>query len=144
MGLCNYTTKVRTKFWLPSHLCPWAVRYNPRRGVLQQHSGRTSCGTGSHSSYLSSVPSVRALQPQARCPPTTPPAAPVAALVPTRLTSPPCLMSIALSDANPTQFLTGGNDGIVQLYDKSTYKVLASLKGHSKKFHQVTFHERKG
>jgi pre-mRNA-processing factor 19 len=45
---------------------------------------------------------------------------------------------------NPTQFLTGGNDGIVQLYDRGTDKVLASLKGHSKKIHHVAFREREG
>ena len=58
--------------------------------------------------------------------------------------SPAGITSIALSSANPTQFLTGGNDGIVQLYDRSTDKVLASLKGHSKKIHHVAFREREG
>jgi pre-mRNA-processing factor 19 len=58
--------------------------------------------------------------------------------------SPAGITSIALSSTNPTQFLTGGNDGIVQLYDRSTDKVLASLKGHSKKIHHVAFREREG
>ncbi|KAI0308034.1 WD40 repeat-like protein [Multifurca ochricompacta] len=58
--------------------------------------------------------------------------------------SPAGITSIAISSANPTQFLTGGNDGIVQLYDRSTDKVLASLKGHSKKVHHVAFRERDG
>jgi len=58
--------------------------------------------------------------------------------------SPAGITSIALSSANPTQFLTGGNDGIVQLYDRSTDKVLTSLKGHSKKIHHVAFREREG
>jgi pre-mRNA-processing factor 19 len=58
--------------------------------------------------------------------------------------SPAGITSIALSSVNPTQFLTGGNDGIVQLYDRSTDKVLASLKGHSKKIHHVAFRECEG
>ncbi|KAI0281618.1 WD40 repeat-like protein [Russula aff. rugulosa BPL654] len=58
--------------------------------------------------------------------------------------SPAGITSIALSSANATQFLTGGNDGIVQLYDRSTDKVLSSLKGHSKKIHHVAFREREG
>ena len=58
--------------------------------------------------------------------------------------SPAGITSIAISRAEPTQFLTGGNDGIVQLYDRSTDKVLASLKGHAKKIHHVAFRERDG
>jgi hypothetical protein len=58
--------------------------------------------------------------------------------------SPAGITSMALSSSNPTRFLTSGNDGIVQLYDRSTDKVLASLKGHSKKFHHVAFREREG
>ncbi|KAH9050472.1 WD40 repeat-like protein [Lactarius hengduanensis] len=58
--------------------------------------------------------------------------------------SPAGITSIAISSADPTQFLTGGNDGIVQLYDRSTDKVLASLKGHAKKIHHVAFRERDG
>jgi len=34
--------------------------------------------------------------------------------------SPAGITSIAISSADPAQFLTGGNDGIVQLYDRST------------------------
>lgn len=58
--------------------------------------------------------------------------------------SPAGITSLALSGTNPAQFLTGGNDGVVQLYDRSTDKVLASLKGHSKKIHHVAFREREG
>ncbi|EAU93221.1 nuclear matrix protein NMP200 [Coprinopsis cinerea okayama7 len=58
--------------------------------------------------------------------------------------SPAGITSIALSTSNPSQFLTGGNDHIVQLYDRSTDKVLASLKGHSKKVNHVAFREREG
>ncbi|KAF7367280.1 hypothetical protein MSAN_00790000 [Mycena sanguinolenta] len=47
--------------------------------------------------------------------------------------SPAGITSLAVSGTNPSQFLTGGNDKIVQLYDRSTDKVLASLKGHTKK-----------
>jgi pre-mRNA-processing factor 19 len=58
--------------------------------------------------------------------------------------SPAGITSLALSQANPSQFLTGGNDKIVQIYDRSTDKVLASLKGHTKKINHVAFREREG
>ncbi|KAA1468483.1 WD40 repeat-like protein [Dentipellis sp. KUC8613] len=58
--------------------------------------------------------------------------------------SPAGITSIAISAANPSQFLTGGNDKIVQLYDRSTDKVLASLKGHTKKVNHVALREREG
>ncbi|TFY80184.1 hypothetical protein EWM64_g3824 [Hericium alpestre] len=58
--------------------------------------------------------------------------------------SPAGITSIAVSSTNPSQFLTGGNDKIVQLYDRSTDKVLASLKGHTKKVNHVAFREREG
>lgn len=58
--------------------------------------------------------------------------------------SPAGITSIAISKINPSQFLTGGNDKIVQLYDRSTDKVLASLKGHTKKINHVALREREG
>ncbi|KIY45481.1 WD40 repeat-like protein [Fistulina hepatica ATCC 64428] len=58
--------------------------------------------------------------------------------------SPAGINSIALSFANPTQFWTGGNDKIVQLYDRSTDKVLASLKGHTKRVNHVAVREADG
>ncbi|KAI0067961.1 WD40 repeat-like protein [Artomyces pyxidatus] len=58
--------------------------------------------------------------------------------------SPAGITSIAVSSTNPSQFLTGGNDKVVQLYDRDTDKVLASLKGHSKKIHTVAFREHEG
>ncbi|KAF9072733.1 WD40-repeat-containing domain protein [Rhodocollybia butyracea] len=58
--------------------------------------------------------------------------------------SPAGITSLAVSRSNPEHFLTGGNDKIVQLYDKSTDKVLASLKGHTKKVNQVAFREKDG
>ncbi|KAK7064588.1 WD40-repeat-containing domain protein [Favolaschia claudopus] len=58
--------------------------------------------------------------------------------------SPAGITSLAVSTANPSQFLTGGNDKIVQLYDRSTDKVLATLKGHTKKVNHVAFRERDG
>ncbi|KAF8559372.1 nuclear matrix protein NMP200 [Imleria badia] len=58
--------------------------------------------------------------------------------------SPAGINSIAVSRENFSQFLTGGNDKIVQLYDRSTDKVLASLKGHTKKINHVAFREREG
>lgn len=58
--------------------------------------------------------------------------------------SPAGITALALSQTNPSQFLTGGNDKVVQLYDKSTDKVLASLKGHTKKVNHVAFREQEG
>ncbi|KAJ7225945.1 nuclear matrix protein NMP200 [Mycena pura] len=58
--------------------------------------------------------------------------------------SPAGITSLAVSSTNPSQFLTGGNDKIVQLYDRSTDKVLATLKGHSKKINHVAFRENDG
>jgi len=58
--------------------------------------------------------------------------------------SPAGITSLAVSRINPSQFLTGGNDKIVQLYDTSTDKVLASLKGHSKKINHVALRENVG
>lgn len=58
--------------------------------------------------------------------------------------SPSGITALAVSQANPSQFLTGGNDKIVQLYDKSTDKVLASLKGHTKKINHVALREKEG
>lgn len=58
--------------------------------------------------------------------------------------SPAGITSLALSTSNPSQFLTGGNDKTVQLYDRGTDKVLASLKGHTKKVNHVAFREREG
>ncbi|KAI0639066.1 nuclear matrix protein NMP200 [Trametes polyzona] len=56
--------------------------------------------------------------------------------------SPAGITALAVSSANPDQFLTGGNDKVVQLYDRSTDKVLAQLKGHTKKVTHVAFRER--
>ncbi|EMD41571.1 hypothetical protein CERSUDRAFT_79179 [Gelatoporia subvermispora B] len=58
--------------------------------------------------------------------------------------SPAGVTALAISRESPAQFLTGGNDKIVQLYDRSTDKVLASLKGHTKKINHVAFREREG
>ncbi|KAH9487050.1 Pre-mRNA-processing factor 19 [Psilocybe cubensis] len=58
--------------------------------------------------------------------------------------SPAGITSLAISQTNPSQFLTGGNDKIVQLYDQNTDKVLASLKGHTKKVNHVAFREQEG
>ena len=51
------------------------------------------------------------------------------------------ITALALSQNNPSQFLTGGNDKTVQLYDRETDKVLVTLKGHSKKITHVAFRE---
>lgn len=58
--------------------------------------------------------------------------------------SPAGVTALAVSTEHPTQFLTGGNDKIVQLYDRGTDKVLATLKGHTKKINRVAFRERAG
>lgn len=58
--------------------------------------------------------------------------------------SPAGINALALSTLNPSQFLTGGNDKVVQLYDRETDKVLATLKGHTKKVKHVAFREREG
>lgn len=58
--------------------------------------------------------------------------------------SPAGITTLALSRSHPSQFLTGGNDKTVQLYDRSTDKVLASLKGHTKKINHVAFREKDG
>ncbi|KAL4068314.1 WD40-repeat-containing domain protein [Scleroderma yunnanense] len=58
--------------------------------------------------------------------------------------SPAGITSIALSQLSPGQFLTGGNDKVVQLYDRGTDKVLASLKGHTKRVNHVAFREHEG
>ncbi|KAF5337234.1 hypothetical protein D9611_003093 [Ephemerocybe angulata] len=58
--------------------------------------------------------------------------------------SPAGITALAVSQANPSQFLTGGNDHIVQLYDRSTDKVLASLRGHAKKVNHVALREKEG
>ncbi|KAG8954125.1 hypothetical protein FRC03_011549 [Tulasnella sp. 419] len=58
--------------------------------------------------------------------------------------SPAGINSIVVSEANPSHFLTGGNDKIVQLYDKAEGKVLASLKGHTKKVNFVALREKDG
>ncbi|TRM65671.1 WD40-repeat-containing domain protein [Schizophyllum amplum] len=55
--------------------------------------------------------------------------------------SPAGITALALSTTQPTQFLTGGNDKVVQVYDRATDKVLASLKGHQKKITHVAFRE---
>ena len=58
--------------------------------------------------------------------------------------SPAGITSLVVSRANPSHFLTGGNDKVVQLYDRSTDKVLSSLKGHTKKINHVALRELQG
>lgn len=58
--------------------------------------------------------------------------------------SPAGITALAISAANPSQFLTGGNDKTVQLYDRSTDKVLATLKSHTKRVNHVAFRESDG
>lgn len=58
--------------------------------------------------------------------------------------SPAGITALALSRLSPSQFLTGGKDKIVQLYDRSTEKEIVQLKGHSKQVNHVAFRERDG
>lgn len=58
--------------------------------------------------------------------------------------SPSGINSLALSRTQPSLFLTGGNDKIVQLYDQDAGKVAAVLKGHTKKVMHVQFREKEG
>ena len=57
--------------------------------------------------------------------------------------SPAGITSLAVSKNN-SHFLTGGNDKVVQLYDRENDKVLASLKAHQKKINHVAFREVDG
>jgi pre-mRNA-processing factor 19 len=61
-----------------------------------------------------------------------------------RLASPAGITSLAVSRTNPSQFLMGGNNKIVQLYDRSTDKVLTPLKGHTRKINHVSLREMQG
>jgi len=54
------------------------------------------------------------------------------------------MTSITLPRLSPGQFLTGGNGKVVQLYDHGTDKVLASLKGHTKRVNHIAFCEHDG
>lgn len=58
--------------------------------------------------------------------------------------STPGINSLVISSEQPSLFLTGGNDKIVQLYDRPASKVVATLKGHTKKVNQVQFREKSG
>ncbi len=53
-------------------------------------------------------------------------------------TKPPGLSALALS-ANGNWALTGGEDKVVQIYDRGADKVLATLKGHTKRVTHVVF-----
>ena len=55
--------------------------------------------------------------------------------------SPAGITSLALSKNDPNLFVTGGNDKIVQLYDRTEDKVVAGLKGHTKRVAQVALRE---
>ena len=58
--------------------------------------------------------------------------------------SPAGINSITLSHSKAGLFATGGNDKIVQLYDRDEDKVVATLKGHTKKVLNVAFREAEG
>jgi pre-mRNA-processing factor 19 len=56
--------------------------------------------------------------------------------------SPAGITALALSSTTPGKFVTGGNDKVVQVYDRNTDKVLGTLKGHSKKINRVAIVEK--
>jgi pre-mRNA-processing factor 19 len=58
--------------------------------------------------------------------------------------APAGITALALSTAQPGIFVTGGNDKVVQVYDRASDTVLATLKGHSKKVTRVALVEREG
>ena len=58
--------------------------------------------------------------------------------------SPAGINSLALSKTQQGLFATGGNDKIVQLYDRNEDKVVATLKGHTKKVNHVALREKEG
>jgi pre-mRNA-processing factor 19 len=53
----------------------------------------------------------------------------------------PGINALALSRTQPGLFVTGGNDKIVQLYEKNNDRVVATFKGHTKKIHAVALRE---
>ena len=58
--------------------------------------------------------------------------------------SPAGITSLALSTVQADLFVTGGNDKVVQLYDAAQDKVVAGLKGHTKKVNHVALREKEG
>ena len=56
---------------------------------------------------------------------------------------PPGVTALDVS-ADGNLLLTGGADKLVQIYDRSSDKVVASLKGHTKKVSSVAFREAEG
>ncbi|KAG8892319.1 hypothetical protein FRB99_002804, partial [Tulasnella sp. 403] len=59
-------------------------------------------------------------------------------------TKPAGITALQVSAINPSHFLTGGNDKVVQLYDRTEGKVLATLKGHTKRVNHVRLRESDG
>ena len=59
-------------------------------------------------------------------------------------TSPVGITSLSVFRTSLSQFLTGGNHRIFQLYDRNTDKVVTSLKGHTKKINHVAVREVQG
>lgn len=57
---------------------------------------------------------------------------------PVHSTKPPGVTALSVS-SNGKFALTGGNDKVAHVYDRSTSKSIATLKGHSKKLIDVTF-----
>jgi pre-mRNA-processing factor 19 len=58
--------------------------------------------------------------------------------------SPAGVTAFSLSRSESSRFVSGGNDKIVQVYDRSAGKVLVSLKGHTKKVNFVDWREKEG
>ena len=58
--------------------------------------------------------------------------------------SPAGITALTLSKVNPSHFVTGGNDKVVQMYDRDGGKVVATLKGHTKRVNTVVLREKEG
>ncbi|KAE8208487.1 hypothetical protein CF319_g9560, partial [Tilletia indica] len=57
----------------------------------------------------------------------------------TRGTKPPGIAALDLSPATAELALTGGNDKVVQVYNRQNGKVSSTLKGHTKKINAVAW-----
>jgi pre-mRNA-processing factor 19 len=64
--------------------------------------------------------------------------------IPSMHASKPAGVSALDVSADGNLILTGGNDKIVQIYDRTTSKAVATLKGHTKKVNHVSFREQEG
>lgn len=99
---------------------------------------------------LASFPSLSSLRKKRKPPPNYPTVEQIRAYdlkqtIPSlHSSSPSGINTLSLSRLQPSLFVTGGNDKIVQLYDRDAGKVAATLKGHTKKVHVTQLREKDG